>query len=415
MRTGRGGSYNGGVDVIYLDNNATTRPAAAVVEAMNVMLREQWANPSSVHRFGQAARRRVELARAAVARLIGARDREIVFTSGATESDHLAMHGVLGLARGQQSPLLITTRVEHSAVREPAAMLARDSRWPVEVVYLPVDHAGRVSPADLATALAEHDAIRRTVLVSIQWVNNETGVIQPVEALGRACRAAGRSVRFHVDATQAVGKVPVDVGALSSDEGPGIDLMSLAAHKFHGPKGVGALWVRRGVRLRPLQVGGQQEGERRGGTENTPGIVGMGVAADLACEFLAAPERLGAVAALRDHFEAAVQAACPQAVVNGAGAARVWNTSNIGFPRLEAEAILIALSERGVCASAGAACSSGSLEPSPVLLAMGVPEPVAHGSVRFSLSRETTAAEIDRAVRAVTEVVAKLEATLPRG
>lgn len=416
-------NYNTAVDLIYLDNNATTKPADAVVEAMDAMLREQWGNPSSVHRFGQAARQRVELARASVAQLIGARDREIVFTSGGTEADNLALHGVLGLSRGNRRPLLITSRVEHSAVREPAASFARNvspeaaagSPNGVEVVYLPVDAAGRIEPASLTNVLAEHHAADRTTLVSVQWVNNETGVIQPVAQLGRVCRQAGNAVRFHVDGTQAVGKMPVNVGASGDAEAVPIDLLSFAAHKFHGPKGVGALWVRRGVRLRPQQRGGPQEGERRGGTENTPGIVGMGVAAELARVFLADVGRRSELEAARDAFESRVRDARPDVVVNSGGAPRLWNTSSLGFPRLEAEAILVALSERGVCASAGAACSSGSLEPSPVLLAMGIPETVAHGSVRFSLSRDTTRAELDRAAERVAQVVTKLAATMPLG
>lgn len=394
------------MDTIYLDNNATTRPASAVIEAMDQMLRQWWGNPSSVHRFGQVARQRVELARASAARLIGCRERELVFTSGGTEADHLALRGVLDAARGDRRPLLVTTRVEHSAVREPAAALECGRG---EVVYLPVDADGRVRGGDLADLLRRHEAAERTTLVSVQWVNNETGVIQPIAELGAICRAAGRAIRLHVDATQAVGKMPVDVAAAA------VDLLSFAAHKFHGPKGVGALYVRRGVRLQPQVLGGPQEGQRRGGTENVPGIVGMGVAADLAREFVGDGVRLAALERLRDAFEQKVLAACPDAVVNSRGGPRIWNTSNIGFPRLEAEAILIGLSERGVCASAGAACSSGSLEPSPVLLAMGIAEEAAHGSVRFSLSRDTTASELDAAAQVVAHVVHKLAATLPLG
>jgi cysteine desulfurase len=277
------------------------------------------------------------------------------------------------------------------------------------VVHLPVDGDGRVRGQDLADLLERHHAGPRTTLVSVQWVNNETGVIQPVAELGDVCRAAGRTIRFHVDATQAVGKMPVDVGPLA------VDLMSFAAHKFHGPKGVGALYVRRGVRLRPQLLGGPQEGQRRGGTENVPGIVGMGVAADLARDFLVDSNHVAGLGRLRDDFEQRVLGAWPNAVVNSRGGPRIWNTSNIAFPRLEAEAILIGLSERGVCASAGAACSSGSLEPSPVLLAMGIPEEAAHGSVRFSLSRQTTAWELQAAAGVVAQVVDKLAATVPLG
>lgn len=398
--------------LIYLDNNATTRPAEEVVAAMREVHESLWANPSSVHRFGQGVRQRLELARAAVARLINCRERELIFTSGGTESNNLALRGVLEADDGR--PLLITTPIEHSAIRQPASMLAQRG---IEVVYLPADRQGRVSPTALEEALNRHAAGRLT-LVSVQWANNETGVIQPVAELAGAARnyesgsaAAGARARviFHVDATQAVGKLPVDVRAM------GIDLMSFSAHKFHGPKGVGGLFARLGVRLRPQNIGGPQERDRRGGTENTAGIVGMGVAADLAREFLADEKKIAALTALRDRFEAGILAALPGTVINSQEAPRLWNTSNLAFPRLEAEAILLGLSEKGLCASAGAACSSGSLEPSPVLLAMGVPAEVAHGSVRFSLSRLTTAAEIEQAIELVPAVVRQLARTLPMG
>ncbi|MHC5025018.1 MAG: cysteine desulfurase family protein [Planctomycetota bacterium] len=397
------------MEFVYLDNNATTRPADQVVEAMNDAQRGLWANPSSVHRQGQAARQKVELARASVASLIQTHPRQVVFTSGGTESDNLAIRGVLGGDDG----VLITSRVEHSAVREPAEVFAKRG----EVVWLPVGAGGVIDPAAVADALAVHAG--RTVLVSVQWANNETGTIQPVraiaDAVAEACEAApGRArVYLHADACQAVGKLPVDV------EASGVDLLSLSGHKLHGPKGVGALYVRRGLRLRRQVHGGPQELQRRGGTENTAGIIGLGVSAELAEAFLADGDELARLAALRDRFEASVLDSVPGAVVNGlegrGPAERLWNTSNIAFPGLEAEAILLGLSERGVCASAGAACSSGSLEPSPVLLAMGVPEPVAHGSVRFSLSRETTLQEIDRALAVLPEVVGRLGRVMPTG
>lgn len=406
---------------VYLDNNATTRPAPEVAAAVREVHEALWANPSSVHRFGQMVRQRVELARASVARLIGAKPRELIFTSGGTESNNLAIRGVLDgacKASGGASGVLITTPIEHSAVREPAGALeAAGGR----VVRLGVDRDGLIDPRELDERLREAsggagDEAPGPILVSIQWANNETGVIQPIAeiagviagARGRAREAGGRlNALFHVDATQAVGKLPVDVKAV------GMDLLTLAAHKFHGPKGTGALYVRTGVRLRPQQRGGPQEREKRGGTENTPGIIGMGVAAERAEAFVADTAAIERLRGLRDRFERRVLADVPGTVVNSGGAPRLWNTSNIGFPQLEAEAILLALSERGVCASAGAACSSGSLEPSPVLLAMGIPEPVAHGSVRFSLSRFTTDEEVDAAAGAVREVVERLRRTLP--
>ncbi|MCC7390499.1 MAG: aminotransferase class V-fold PLP-dependent enzyme [Phycisphaerales bacterium] len=407
------------MDWIYLDNNATTQPAPEVVRAMRQILEQDWANPSSVHRFGQSVRHKIELARAAVAGLIAAKPRELIFTSGGTESNNLALRGVLG-ASAQPDRLLVTSRVEHSAILQPAEVMSKDG---FDVAYVPIDDRGAVLPAALQSLLHDKLASRRyaVVLVSLQWANNEVGTIQPVsdlaDAIRRAEEAAGMTrgvCRFHVDATQAVGKIPIDVTTC------GADLLSFAAHKFHGPKGVGVLWVRSGLSLRPQLLGGPQERDRRGGTENTPGIVGLGVAADLAKDFLADAPRIAELAGLRDRFERSILDALPYAGVNAAprpdqpaAAQRLWNTTNIGFKHLEAEAILLGLSERGVCASAGAACSSGSLEPSPVLLAMGIPEPVAHGSVRFSLSRLTTGQEMDQAAQVVVQVVSKLAKTLP--
>ena len=402
--------------VIYLDNNATTRPADAVADAMDEATRTRWANPSSVHRAGQQVRQRLELARASVAGLIAARPRELIFTSGGTESNNLAIRGALDGPLGEgHKAALITTAVEHAAVREPAEALAERGGT---VEALAGDAVGIVSPEDVAAAVEKHGEAQ-SILVSIQWANNETGVIQPIaeiaEAVGQVKRSLAerfperrRTVLFHVDATQAVGKLPVDVKAA------GVDLLTLAGHKFHGPKGVGALYVRTGVRLRAVQRGGPQERERRGGTENTPGLVGLGVAAELAAAFLADEGRIAELRAMRDGFERRVVERVEPAGVNAGGdTPRLWNTSNLAFPGLEAEAILIGLSERGVCASAGAACSSGSLEPSPVLKAMGLDEASAHGSVRFSLSRETTPDELDRAIEAIEAVVGKLRRTMP--
>jgi cysteine desulfurase len=384
------------MDLIYLDNAATTRPADAVVTALIEVLAGDWANPSSVHRAGQAVRRRVELARADVAGLIGADDREVTFLSGGTEAANLAIRGGLAARPGRQ--VLITSRLEHSAVRELAQRLEMTG---TEVIWLANDARGVVDPDELRRVLeARADEIG---LVSVMWVNNETGVIQPVEALGDLCRE--HDVWFHTDATQHVGKTPVDVSGLP------VDLMGFAAHKFHGPKGIGALYVRRGVRLEPQMIGGAQEGRRRGGTENVAGIVGFAVAARLAAEWMDGdgPRRL---TALRDAFETRIQEAVPEASVDSAGVPRAANISSIAFGGLEAEPLLLMLSERGLCASAGAACSSGSLDPSRVLLAMGIPPRLAHGSIRFSLSRETTEQEIDRGVEIITDVAARLRSSL---
>lgn len=383
---------------IYLDNNATTRPLPSVVEAVHEALSDLWANPSSIHRAGQRVRQRVELARESIARLIGASPREIVFTSGGTESTNLAIAGSLHTSPGRG--VVVTDRLEHSATRDLAASLAERS---TEVIWLPLDHRGRVDAAALEVLLSQRAG--EIAVVSVQWANNETGAVQPVREIGEACRRHG--VRFHCDGTQWVGRMPTNIA-----DAP-IDLMTFSAHKFHGPKGVGALYVRRGVRISRQIIGGPQEREMRGGTENVPGILGFGAAAEAARAWLAGGSAsIDAVRALRDRFERMVLQRVPDAVVNAAGAERLWNTSNIAFPRLEAEAILLLLSERGVYASAGAACSSGSLDPSPVLLAMGVPPELAHGSIRFSISRETTAEELDEAVDVIAASIARLRSNL---
>jgi len=412
------------MDWLYLDNNATTKPAPQVIAAMNEVNEQLWANPSSVHRFGQSVRQRVELARASVAKLVGCKDREIIFTSGGTESNNLALRGALNIgapANTDHRRLLITTKIEHAAVREPAAML---ESLGTEVIYLPISVDGWVNPQDVMKALMDHASPGDTVVVSIQWANNETGIVQPIEEIAAqitSCRQmlkqreveknyAGKSrLLFHVDGTQAVGKMSVNLANI------GIDLMTFAAHKFHGPKGIGALFVRSGLKLRPQNLGGPQERDRRGGTENTPGIIGMGVAADLAKAFIEDESAIASKQSMRDRFEKLIIESLPDVVINSGSKPRLWNTSNLGFPRLEAEAILLGLSEKGLCASAGAACSSGSLEPSPVLLAMGIDPMVAHGSVRFSLSRYTTQDEIDRAAKLIPQVVMKLARTLPVG
>ncbi|MEM1107740.1 MAG: cysteine desulfurase family protein [Planctomycetota bacterium] len=407
------------MDVIYLDNNATTRPLPGVTEAVAEAHEELWANPSSVHRFGQAVRQRMELARASTAKLIGARPRELVLASGGTEANNLAIWGTLG--EDFSAATFITTKTEHAAVRELAENVEKRGG---RVVWLPILEGGRVDLGALAELLDEASRESQIVLLSVMWANNETGVVQPIEEIAgamtearEAARQAGRAVKFvfHTDATQAVGKLPVDV---KFSGGACVDLLTFAAHKFHGPKGVGALWLRRGVRVRPQQLGGPQETERRGGTENVPGVIGMGVAAEAAAEFVNNNEEIAWLRGLRDRLEERVKAGLPEGVdlsVNSGGEERLWNTTNLGFRGLEAEAILLGLSERGVCASAGAACSSGSLEPSPVLRAMGVEEAVAHGSIRLSLSRFTTEAEIDRAAEVVAEVVGRLSRVMPMG
>lgn len=380
------------MDFVYFDNNATTQPAPEVVEAMLPFLTQWYGNASSLHRFGQRARQAIDEARAQVARLVGCAETELLLTGGGTEAVNTAIRGIYAARAPRRR--IVTSAIEHSATRELCAQLARDG---AEVVEVRVDPRGALEFDRLASVVDDE-----TALVSIMWANNETGVLFDVPRIAETCRA--RRVPFHCDGTQAAGKVPVDVAAL------GVDAMSFAAHKFHGPKGVGALFTRRGLRCRPLLIGGPQERGRRGGTENVPGVVGMGMAAELA---LAALPQMTRVAALRDRLQAGILSDIPGAAVNGRTDLRLPNTTNIGFARLEAEAILILLSEREVCASAGAACSSGSLEPSHVLKAMAIDERLAHGAIRFSLSRYSTVAEVDRVLSVLPGVIAKLRAVLP--
>jgi cysteine desulfurase len=382
------------VDLIYLDNNATTKPDPEVVQAMLTALTEWYGNPSSVHRFGQQARRAVDLARAQIAALIGCAESELLLTGGGTEAVNTAIRGLL--ASRSPRKRIVTTSVEHSATQQLCRQLAREG---AEVVEIGVDRGGRLDLDAWDAALTDD-----TALATAMWANNETGVIFPVADLARICKSRG--VPFHCDGTQAVGKMPVDVKAA------GLDAMSLAAHKFHGPKGAGALFIRRGLRVTPLVIGGPQERGRRGGTENVPGIVGMGMAAELAAAALPGMQR---VAALRDRLEGAILSTVTDTAVNGDPLHRLPNTTNIGFSQLEAEAILLLLSERGVCASAGAACASGSLEPSHVLRAMKIADNLAHGAVRFSLSRFTTEAEIDRTLEILPGVIERLRKVLPVG
>jgi cysteine desulfurase len=379
------------MDLIYLDNNATTMPAPQVVEAMVPYLTQWYGNPSSVHRFGQRSRQAIDEARSQVAELIHCGDAELIFTGGGTESINTAIRGLL-MSRSPRKQI-ITTTLEHSAVRELCKNLGQHG---AEILEIPVDETGLPDLDRLASVLNDE-----TALVTMMWANNETGAILPVEPVADLCR--GRRVPFHCDATQAVGKIPVSLREVP------IDVLSFAAHKFHGPKGVGGLFVRRGTRVRPLMIGGPQERSRRGGTENVPGIVGMGVAAELAISTLPMMQN---VAALRDRFEQAVLERIDETRVIGRTDHRLPNTSNIAFNRLEAEAILLLLSERGICASAGSACSSGSLEPSHVLAAMGVEPRLAHGAIRFSLSRYTTDAEIDRTLEVLPGVIERLRSVM---
>jgi cysteine desulfurase len=375
---------------IYLDYNATSPAAPAVVEAMLRVLRDGVGNPSSVHAFGQRAKAVVDDARQQVASLIDADPTEIVFTSGGTEADNLALRGAaLALAHGPRRRL-VTSGLEHEAVLNTAKALERDG-W--SVTRVTTSASGIVTPDALRAALGDDVAI-----VSIMHANNEVGTIQPVAELAALARAHG--ALFHTDAVQSVGKIPVSVRALD------VDLLSLSAHKFAGPAGIGALWIRRGVRLVPYLTGGRQERNRRAGTENVAAIAGLGVAARLASAHLAdAAARIGG---LRDRLEAAILDAVPGTAVNGDRAHRVPNTTNIGFDGIEAESLLIALDLEGIAVSTGSACSSGSLEPSHVLRAMGLPTARARNSLRFSLGAGTTAEDIDTVITVLPRLVQKL-------
>ena len=380
------------MDVTYLDNNATTQPAPEVVAVMMRCLTETWGNPSSAHRFGQLARRSLDEARQHVAALVNVTDREITFTSGGSEASNTAIRGLL-IARNPRRKI-VTTVVEHPATRETALQYGREG---YEVAQIGVNELGQIDLDALFAAIDDN-----TALVSIMWANNETGTIFPMEQIAAHCKS--KRVPIHVDLTQCVGKVPIDLQAMP------IDAASFAAHKFHGPKGVGALYVRKGMRLRSFIMGGPQENSKRGGTENMPGIVGLGEAARLAKIHL--PELSGRVAQLRDRLESTILEQIHDTRVNGDRAARLPNTSNISFKHLAAEPIVMSLSEQNICVSAGSACSSGSLEPSMVIRAMGIEEKWT-GAIRFSLSRFTTDAEVDRLLGVLPGAIERLRKVMP--
>lgn len=375
---------------IYLDHNATTPVDPLVLDAMTHALAEDFGNPSSVHHFGQRAKAHLDEARAAVASLIGAEPSEIVFTSGGTEADNFAIRGAAEALESTGRRHLITSGIEHEAVINTFKALARRG-W--STTLLPMDATGIVAPDALREALTD-----KTALVSLMHANNEIGTVQPVASL--AAIAHERGAVFHTDAVQSAGKIPVDVRAL------GVDLLSIAAHKFYGPKGTGALWIRRGTRLFPLLTGGRHERSRRAGTENVPGILGMGVAAELARKKLV--DEGIRLAALRNRLEQQILTTVGRTAVNGAREPRVPNTTNISFDRVEAESLLIALDLDGVAVSTGSACSSGTLEPSHVLRAMGLPVHRTQNSIRFSLGAVNTEEQIDRVAGLLPRVVEKL-------
>jgi cysteine desulfurase len=383
-----------GMRRVYLDNNATTAVAPEVFEAMKPYFLDDYGNASSIHGWGQRARAAIETSREQLARLLNARPSEIVFTSGGTESDNHSLFGIVGAARSEAKHV-ITTTIEHSAVLHTAKELQKRG---VRVTYVCVGSSGVVDPSDVEKAIGPD-----TVLISVMHANNELGTIQPLEEIGRIARE--HDIYFHTDAVQSVGKIPVDVESL------GVDLLSLSAHKLHGPKGVGALYIRKGTILRPLMYGGHHERDRRPGTENVPGIVGLGKAAEMAGEHLA--EEMARVGALRDRLEEGILSTVPLATVSGDKARRLPTTSNISFDYIEGEGFVIAMDLKGVACSTGAACSSGSIEPSHVLTAIGRKYEQARSSIRFSLGRFNTSKDVDYALEVLPRVVEQLRSLSP--
>lgn len=379
---------------IYFDNNATSQVAPEVVEAMLPYFHELYGNPSSMHTFGGQVEKAVVEARERVAHLLGAHPDEILFTSCGTESDNTAI--MSALAAQPEKRHIITTRVEHPAILNLCQYLERNKGY--EVTYLSVDFKGRLNLEEYAAALRKDTAI-----VSIMFANNEVGNIYPIQKMAEMAKEAG--AHFHTDAVQAVGKIPINLGAMP------VDFLALSGHKIHAPKGIGVLYIRKGTRFRPFLRGGHQERGRRAGTENVPYIIGLGQAAQLAIDHIA-QEQIE-VAALRDRLEQGLLAAIPDAVVNGDTDNRLPNTSSIAFKYVEGEAILLMLDRLGICASSGSACTSGSLEPSHVLRAMGVPFTYAHGSIRLSLSRYSTQEEVDFVIKEFPAVIAGLRAISP--
>jgi cysteine desulfurase len=375
---------------VYLDHNATTPVPPDVADQMDRAVRELWGNASSVHHFGQQAKAGVDDARSQVAALIGADASEIVFTAGGTESDNFALRGAAEALEPTGRRHLIASTIEHEAVLNTLKALARRG-W--HVTLLPVDQSGIVRPDSLREVITANTAV-----VSVMHANNEIGTVQPVAELASIAKAHGALV--HTDAVQTAGKIPIDVWAM------GVDLLSVSGHKFYGPKGIGALWVRKSIRLLPFMTGGRQERNRRAGTENVPAIVGLGAAADRATRKMAAEAlRLGG---LRDRLESGILAAVSGAERNGAAEPRVANTTNISFARIESESLLIGLDLEGIAVSSGSACSSGTLEPSHVLKAMGLPHARTLSSIRFSLGESNTEADIDRVIRVLPPLVEKL-------
>lgn len=380
------------MSVIYLDNNATTKVDEAVLEAMLPYLTEFYGNPSSMHTFGGQVGKAVKQAREQVAALLGAEPTEIIFTSCGTEGNNSAIRAAIA-ARPNKTHI-ITSQVEHAAVLNQCKQLESQG---YTVTYLSVNGQGQIDLDELEASLTGN-----TALVSIMYANNETGVVFPIEQIGQIVKE--KDAIFHVDAVQAAGKIPLNMKTST------VDMLTISGHKLHAPKGLGALYVRKGVRFRPLLIGGHQERGRRAGTENVPGIIALGKASELALQHL---DNVFEEKALRDLLEQGILNTVPDTVVNGHTKNRLPNTTNIGFKYIEGEAILLSMNQFGVCASSGSACTSGSLEPSHVLRAMGLPYSVLHGSIRFSLSRYTKQAEVEKVLSILPPVIERLRALSP--
>jgi cysteine desulfurase len=380
--------------VIYVDNNATTMVAPEVLEAMLPYFSTYYGNPSSMHTFGGDVAGVINEARDNVAKLIGAQPEEIVFTSCGTESDGTAIRAAIESYPDKKH--IVTSRVEHPAVKNLYEILAKKG---YRATFVPVDKSGRLDIDYLYDSLSDDTAI-----VSLMWGNNETGVIFPIEEISKEVKSRG--ILFHTDAVQAVGKIPINISET------GVDMLSLSGHKFHSPKGIGALYIRKGTRFLPFMVGGHQEKGRRGGTENTASIIGLGKAAELAAAHLK-DNGYDRISRLRDKLEQTLLAKVPNAIINGDPTNRLPNTTSVAFEYVEGEAILLMMNEHGICASSGSACTSGSLEPSHVLRAMGVPFTAAHGSIRFSLSRYNTEDEMEVILEKLPPVIERLRELSP--
>ena len=379
--------------VIYMDNNATTRVAPEVLEDMTPYFSELYGNPSSMHSFGGQVGRSIDKARRQVADLLGASPEEIVFTSCGTESDSTAIWAAIRSNPGKRH--IVTSRVEHPAIKNLFEYLGKNG---YRTTFVPVDGKGRLDLNTLYGCLNDDTAV-----VSLMWANNETGVLFPVEEIAENLR--DRGIAFHTDAVQAVGKIPIDLGKTP------VSMLSLSGHKLHGPKGIGALYLRKGTKFSPFLIGGHQEGGRRGGTESTASIIGLGKACELAAEKI--EEENTRVRELRDRLESELLQRIPRASVNGDTESRLPNTTSIGFDSVEGEAILLMMDQMEICASSGSACTSGSLEPSHVLRAMGVPFTSAHGSIRFSLSVYNTDADVDTVIETLPPIIERLRKMSP--